>query len=143
MRAIALSAAVLVTAVFARADAHADVIDVIASMTAALSDDNAAGFMKAVDKGMSGYDTLRGEIPALLAQGNVVSSVQALRDEGDDARRSLQLDWYLEIRNLDETAPVVRRREVIRCTLEKHDGRWHVTSLDPLSFFEPENYTHK
>ena len=142
MRAIALSA-VLVFAVGARADTHADVVDVIASMTAALSDNNAPGFLKPLDKTMPGYDELHAAIPALLSQGEIVSSVEPLRDEGDDAKRTLQLDWYLEIRNADETAPVIRRREVIRCGVEKQSGHWRITSLDPLTFFEPENYTHK
>ena len=142
MRAIALSA-VLVFAVGARADTHADVVDVIASMTAALSDNNTPGFLKPIDKTMPGYDELRAAIPALLSQGEIVSSVEPLRDEGDDAKRTLQLDWYLEIRNADETAPVIRRREVIRCGVEKQSGHWRITSLDPLTFFEPENYTHK
>jgi hypothetical protein len=138
-----LSTIALALSVGARADTHADVVDVIASMTAALSDNNAPGFLKAVDKTMPGYDHLRGAIPALLAQGDIVSSVQPLRDEGDETKRTLQLDWYLEIRNPDETAPVIRRREVIRCGVDKRDGHWRITSLDPLSFFEPENFAHK
>jgi hypothetical protein len=143
MRAIGLSAAAVLLAVGAGGDTHADVVDLIASMTAALSDNNAPGFLKSLDKAMPGYEHLREAIPALLAQGDIVSSVQPLRDEGDETTRTLELDWYLEIRNQDETAPVFRRREVIRCSLHKHDGRWQITAFDPLSFFEPENYAHK
>jgi hypothetical protein len=127
----------------ARADTHADVVDLLASMTAALSDNNAPGFLKAFDKAMPGYDRLREAIPALLEQGDIVSSVQPLRDDGDETKRSLDLDWYMEIRNPDETAPVIRRREVIRCRVEKRGKHWRITSLDPLSFFEPENFAHK
>jgi len=126
-----------------RADTHADVLDLIASMTAALSDNNAPGFLKALDKATPGYDHLREAIPALLAQGDIASSIQPLRDDGDETRRNVDLDWYLEIRNPNETAPVIRRRQVIRCTVEKRNGHWRITSLDPLSFFEPENFAHK
>jgi hypothetical protein len=118
-------------------------VDLIASMTAALSDNNAPGFLKALDKAMPGYDHLHEAIPELLGQGDIVSSVQPLRDEGDETKRSLDLDWYLEIRNPDETAPVIRRREVIHCRVEKRGARWRITSLDPISFFDPENYAHK
>ncbi len=127
----------------ARADTHADVVDLVASMAAALSDNNAPGFLKALDKAMPGYDHLAEAIPALLAQGNIMSSVEPVHDDGDETKRSLELDWYMEIRNLDETAPVIRRREVIHCRVEKQGKHWRITSLDPLSFFEPENFAHK
>ncbi len=133
----------LLFAASARADTHADVIDLVASMTAALSDNNAPGFLKALDKAMPGYDRLRDAIPALLAQGDIASSVQPMRDEGDETKRSLDLDWYLEIRNPNETAPVIRRRQVLHCNVEKINGHWRIISLDPLSFFEPENFAHK
>jgi len=138
-----LCAIALLSGVGARADTHADVVDLIASMTAALSDNNAPGFLAGLDKAMPGYDRLREAIPDLLAQGDVVSSVEPLRDDGDETKRSLELDWYLEILNPDENAPVVRRRQVIRCRVEKQGRHWRITSLDPLSFFEPENYSHK
>jgi hypothetical protein len=133
----------LLLVVGARADTHADVVDLVASMAAALSDNNAPGFLKALDKAMPGYDHLAEAIPALLAQGNIMSSVEPVHDDGDETKRSLELDWYMEIRNLDETAPVIRRREVIHCRVEKQGKHWRITSLDPLSFFEPENFAHK
>ncbi|MGA3028282.1 MAG: hypothetical protein ABSF98_26340 [Bryobacteraceae bacterium] len=139
----ALCTVALLLVVSARADTHADVVDLIASMTAALSNNNAPGFLEALDKAMPGYDRLHEAIPALLDQGDIASSVQPLRDDGDDTKRSLELDWYLEIRNPDENAPVIRRREVIRCRVEKRGKHWRITSLDPLSFFDPENFTHK
>lgn len=143
MRAIGLSLVVVLFATAAHADSRSDAIDVIATMTAALADNNAPGFLKPLDRSMPGFNALEIAIPSLLAQGEIASSVEPLRDEGDDTKRTLQLDWYLEIRNLDETAPVVRRREVVRCVMTKREGRWRITSLDPTTFFEPENYTHK
>jgi hypothetical protein len=140
-----LGAIALLLAVGARADTHADVVDLLASMTAALSDSNAPGFLGALDKAMPGYDHLCEAIPELLEQADIASSVQPLRDDGDDTKRSLELDWYMEIRihGDSETAPVIRRREVIRCRVEKRGGHWRITSLDPLSFFDPENFAHK
>jgi hypothetical protein len=112
-------------------------------MTAALSDDDAPAFLKEIDKSMPGYDRLEHAIPELLEQGPIACSVQPLTDEGDDAKRAVELDWYMEIRNVDETVPIVRRREVIHLRMEKRDKRWRVTSLDPISFFDPHDFTHK
>jgi hypothetical protein len=39
--------------------------------------------------------------------------------------------------------PIVRRREVIHLRMEKRDKRWRVTSLNPISFFDPHDFTHK
>jgi len=144
MRVIGLSAIVLLlAAASARADSHTDSLDLIASMTAALSDDDAPAFLKELDKSMPGYERLEHAIPALLDQGAIACSVQPLTDEGDDTRRVLELDWYMEIRNLDETAPIIRRREVIHIRIEKRDKHWRVTSLEPLSFFDPHDFTHR
>ena len=127
----------------ARADSHTQALDLIASMTAALSDDDAPAFLKEIDKSMPGYDRLEHAIPELLEQGPIACSVQPLTDEGDDAKRAVELDWYMEIRNVDETVPIVRRREVIHLRMEKRDKRWRVTSLNPISFFDPHDFTHK
>jgi len=144
MRAIGLSAfCLLLAAPFLRAEAQSEALDVIASMTAALSDDDAPAFLREFDKSMPGYDRLEHAVPALLDQGPIACSVQPLTNEGDDAKRTLELDWYMEIRNLDETVPVIRRREVIHVRMEKRGKHWRITSLDPVSFFDPHDFTNK
>jgi len=138
-----VSLVVLALAVGTRADSDADVVDLIGSMAAALSDNNAAGFLDKLDKAMPGRDRLREAIPALLQQGQIASSVEPLRNEGDDTKRKLDLDWYMEISDPDGDAPLIRRRQVIKCRVEKQGKHWRVVSLDPVSFFDPENYTKK
>src|ERR1700694_1626366 len=68
MRAIARNLAIMAAAAAALslADTHADVVDVFAAMTSALSDDNTAGFMAGFDKNMPDYDKLRGYVAALI-----------------------------------------------------------------------------
>jgi hypothetical protein len=123
------------------ADTHAEVADFVASMAAALIDDNAAAFLKAFDKKCPDYDKLSSYIPALLSQGSVSSSIEFLKDEGDDTQRTVELDWYLEIKSEAPSGPVVRRRKAIQCKLEKQKGKWKVTSISPSAFFAPQNYT--
>ena len=144
MRATGLSAAILVlAATLARADSNTEALDLIASMTASLSDDDAAGFLREFERAMPGYDHLDRAIPALLGQGGITCSVQPLSNDGDDAKRALTLDWYLEIRPVDPAAPVVRRRDVIQMRIEKREKHWRVVALDPLSFFDPQDFTHR
>ena len=138
-----LAAAAFLATQFADADTHTDILDLVGSMASALSENSAPGFLATFDKAMPGYDHLHEAIPALLDQGEITSSVEPLRDDGDETKRTVDLDWYLEIHNPDATAPVIRRREVIHCRVEKHGKYWRVTSIDPVSFFDPENLAHK
>ncbi len=139
MRAIGpkAAAALLLALPLLFADAQADVTDVVASMAAALTAVNVPAFMDAIDRDMPGYDTLRDQVTALVNQAEVTSSIEPIRNEGDDSHRVLELDWYLEVRSLQQDGPIVRRREVIQCELRKERKKWKVVSLKPREFFAP------
>ena len=117
------------------ADTHSDIIDLFASMAAALSNVNPSKFMDACDKNMPDYDKLKDEVASLVNQTEVTSSVEPLKDEGDDTKRSVELDWYLEIRSLSADGPIARRRDIIRCELKKDGKHWKIVSLKPVEFF--------
>jgi len=139
MAAIVRSACILlcVAASCLLADTHADVVDVFASMAAALTDANASGFMKPMDKDAQDYDTLRKNVAALITSTEISSSVEVVKDDGDDAKRTVDLDWYLQIRSLLQDGPVTNRRQIIRCELQREGKRWKVVSLKPIDFFAP------
>jgi len=136
MRAIALSCGIgILGCVALIADTHDDVVDLFASMAAALSEINVPQFMDAFDKDMPDYEKLKNAVTALVNQAEVSSSVEPVKDEGDDTKRTVELDWYLEIRSLLPDGPVVHRREVILCELRKEKKRWKIVSIKPLEFF--------
>src|ERR1039458_1864337 len=76
-------AAILVVACLF-ADTHADIIDVFTAMAAALSDTNVPEFMGAFDKNMPGYGKLKTDVTALMTQADISSSIEPIKDEGDD-----------------------------------------------------------
>ena len=138
MRAIVRSA--LLATVFVAcllADTHADVIDVFTAMAAALSDTNVPEFMGAFDKNMPGYGKLKTDVTALMTQADVSSSIEPIKEEGDDATRKLDLDWFLQVRSLIPAGPLVTRREIIHCELRKQGKHWKIVSLQPMEFFAP------
>lgn len=136
MRATALSCGIGILACAALiADTHDDVIDLFSSMAAALSEINIPQFMDAFDKDMPDYDKLKTGVTALVRQADVSSSVEPLSDEGDDAKRTVDFDWYLEIRSLLPDGPLVRRREVVHCELRKEKKHWKIVALKPIEFF--------
>ncbi len=123
------------------ADTHADVVDLFASMASALSNDNAAGFMNGFDKNMPDYGKLRSSIEALIAQAEISSSIEPVKDEGDEAKRSVDLDWTLQIRSREASGPLVERRQTVHADLVKQKRRWRIVSITPLDFFEPAKFS--
>jgi hypothetical protein len=138
MRAIVRSAALIgLTAALACADAHDDVLEVVTSMAAALTEVNVAKFMEGISKDMADYETIENNVTALVRQAEVTSSIQPVNESGDDQMRSINLDWSLEVRSLEQDGPIVRRRQVVHCDLRKDRKHWKVVALKPLDFFAP------
>jgi hypothetical protein len=119
------------------ADVQSDVTDLFASMAAALVEVNVPKFMDGFDKNMPDYEQLKTQIEALTNQAEVSSSIEPLKNEGDDKKRSVDLDWFLEVRSLLQDGPIVRRREVIHCELMRERKSWKIVSFKPLEFFAP------
>ena len=120
-----------------QAGTHEDVTEVFASTAAALAAVNVPQFMDAFDKDMSDYGKLKTSVTALVNQTEVTSAVELIKDEGDETRRTVDLDWYIQVRSLLADGPIATRREVIHCELRKEKKRWKIVSLKPIEFFAP------
>ena len=140
MPAIARNAALLACCLAlaqVRADSSSDVINLVGSLAAALTEVNVSEFMDAFDKDMPGYDDLKNQVTALVNQAEVTSSVEPIQEGGDDSRRTIDLDWFLEVRSLINDGSIVQRRQVVHCELRKENKKWKIVSLKPLDFFAP------
>ena len=138
VRSFALVAA---AAVACLADTHQDVLDLFASMTSKLSDDNAAGFMDGFDKSMADYGKLRQWIAGLIAQAEVSSTIEPIKDEGDETKRSVDLDWTMQIRSREASGPLVERQQTVHAELVKQKKRWRIVAISPVDFFEPPKFS--
>jgi len=142
MPVIARSFVLIVAAAAALlADTHAQVVDLFASMTSKLSEDNGAGFMAGFDKNMPDFSRLQGYIDALISQAVVSSSIDPVKDEGDDSKRSVDLDWILQIRSREASGPLIERHETVHAELVKQKKGWRIVSIAPLNFFEPAKFS--
>lgn len=155
MRAIARNAArwaalVCILAVFARADAHDDVMEVFTSMAGALTEINGDGdktvygnvakFMSAISKDMPDYDTLKENVTGLVNNVEISSVVQPIEETDQGETYKIDLDWAMDIRSLEQDGPLVRRREILHCELRKEKKHWKVVALKPLDFFAAANF---
>jgi hypothetical protein len=121
----------------ARGDAHSDVISLFGSLSAALTDWNVSAFMDGFDKDMPGYGDLKILVTALVNQADVTSFIEPTEEEGDDAKYRIDLDWFLQVRSLLDTGPIVERRQIVHCQLRKEKKKWKIVSLQPIEFFAP------
>lgn len=112
-------------------------IDVLTEMAGALSEGNITAFLKPIDRSLPKYAELRDAVNALIEQNYVISTIEVLRNEGDDNRRSVDLDWFLQVEGKQPAASLRRRRQIVRCRLEKKKKKWFVVGLEPVEFFAP------
>jgi hypothetical protein len=119
------------------ADAQQQVFDLFTRIAGALSDDDPAMFVEAVDPGMPNFQDFRRDIVALTDLADLTNSIEVLSDTGDDTHRVEELDWFLEIVDKSQSHHLERRREVVKFKLERKGKKWKIVSIDPLHFFAP------
>jgi hypothetical protein len=118
-------------------NAEADSWDVVATMAAALAEPNEYGFMKPISKSVEAHDTIERQVRALVQTNDIVSTISPVTNEGDEKKRTLEVDWYMEIKPHAPGQSLVQRRETIKMVMEKTGKRWIITSIAPVSFFGP------
>ncbi len=129
---LALGAAALARA----ADPAAEAWEVVTAMAAALGRGSDGEFLAVCDASLPGYATLRGNIAALVATAEIESGIDPVTNEGDGAARLLEVDWLLHLVERG-FGRVTRRRQVVKCRMEKRSRKWKVVALEPVAFFAP------
>jgi hypothetical protein len=100
----------------------------VADLASDLSQGEIGAIMAHFDRAMPGYERIHRDIAALSGR-DVGCSIVILKDDGDQRRRALELDWILEVSGS-------RRRVTVQAGIEPRGGRrWIITSLQPLDLF--------
>ena len=120
-----------------RADEAQDIRDFFGQLESALSEGSTDQFLKGFDRSMPGYQMLAANVAVLVEQADVQSSIEVLSDEGVDASRMVELDWFLQLVELRPGGESTRRREQVHCTLKRQAKKWRITRMEPLSLFAP------
>ncbi|MBV9506640.1 MAG: hypothetical protein JO323_16735 [Acidobacteriia bacterium] len=126
----------LLPAMILPADDSRDIWDLFTGLAAALSEANLLDFMASFDRSMPGYGELEADVSGLLLQYDVQSSIDLLSDQGSGSIHNVELDWFLQLVNQQDSADVTRRRERVACKLQKAK-RWTIASFAPVALFEP------
>ncbi len=110
--------------------------ETVAVLAGAMAENNAEKFLAYVSPELKA--AMEADLRALLLRHEITSSISPLSNEGDDKKRSLELDWYVEIRARGNEMAIERRRQNVRCVVERNaKKRWVVTAVTPTDFFSP------
>jgi hypothetical protein len=124
------------------ADPPQDVVEFFRGVAQSLTDAHAqdsrlnndpATFLSHFDSNMQGYAQLRAEIEDLVTRASVANEIEFVSDEGDENKRTLDVDWTLEIEGQRS------RRAILKCTIERGSGKkskWKITAIAPIEFFK-------
>ncbi|HWD00610.1 MAG TPA: hypothetical protein VG456_27830 [Candidatus Sulfopaludibacter sp.] len=94
-------------------------------------------FTQTFDPAMEGYARLQDNIASLDQGVDVESSVDLVKNEGDDKLRTIVVDWTMNLVSKDTTVATAKRRETVTCTVAKQGKSWRITSIAPRSIFAP------
>jgi len=126
----------LMAAALLLAEPPADVLELFREAADALANDDANTFLAKFDRNMTGYAAFRDEIVGLLAAHDIGSTIEVVNDEGDDQKRSLDLDWLLVISEKNSgNGAKETRRQVLKCRIERQGKQWKIVALEPVEFF--------
>jgi hypothetical protein len=126
----------LLVASFALADTAAEVLNVFTAAAEGLVNDDPASFLDSFDGNMPGYAALQDNVKGMLAAYDAGATIEVITDEGDDHKRTVELDWLLILTQKGATnSPQQTRRQVVKCTVERRGKQWKITALEPVDFF--------
>ena|ERR1035438_2634056 len=97
---------------------------------------------------MPGYERLSEDVTALIGEatpspssasqrGGVSCSIELVSDQGDDQTRALEVDWILDIREVQGSIGSTRREEHVKIRAAKTGKKWRIVAFEPAGFFAP------
>ena len=120
-----------------RADSEREAVDLITDAAAGLSAGKPEVFLEAFDPSMPDFAKLRTAVEGLVSQAQVSCSIEVESNQGDDAARTLELDWILRIDRGADNAGSTHRQKTVKCQLRKVGKKWRIVSFEPLDLFAP------
>jgi hypothetical protein len=112
-------------------------LDRLAKLATYLSENSVTEALACFDSGMQDYATVAADIGALGAQTDVLCAIDVVSEQGAGEERSLDTDWFVELRSQADGGPVERRRERVALTMKRQSSKWKITSMKPVSILSP------
>jgi hypothetical protein len=109
----------------------------MAYVAAALANGNPTDALTRFEKTMEGYDTLADSLKALTESYDLTSQLEILNEEDGASDSTLKLTWTLDLTDRASNTST-RRVQEVTVHLKERGGKWKITALTPLDFFNPQ-----
>lgn len=119
-----------------RAEQKPPLLDVLKKFADYISQSNSSGALGFVSQDMPGYHAFEANLSALLAQNDVLCSIEVRNEDGDEQTRRGETDWYVQVKSKEENGPTERRQEVVKVTVTKQGKNWKIVALEPASILQ-------
>jgi hypothetical protein len=100
-------------------------------------ENNLPNLLARFDRAMTGYAQLEANLTALTSIWLVEPAIQLTSNEGDDDRRSLEIDWAMTLTSPLDRGRSLRKEETVKCVIEKRGKRWLIVAFTPLELLAP------
>jgi hypothetical protein len=105
------------------------------SFAMALNEDTAPPSMDQFYPAIPGFGQLKSDVMEMWTRYQIDASLDLLSNEGDDAHRTLRIDWILTLKNQQDPVDSTRREQIVTCRVEALEKKWRIVGFDPPSFF--------
>jgi len=111
--------------------------DALATLASGLSQNDAVAAMSAFDANAKDRAAIEADMEALVAQAEILCAIDVVEEKGTGDMRSLDVDWYMQLKSLATQGPTERRRERVQIEVSKIRGKWKITSISPRTILAP------
>jgi hypothetical protein len=111
----------------------------LANLATALTDGDSDDAIELFDSKMKSYPEIEQKLEALTAQDDINCAIDIVTDEESDGLHKLDLDWFMQLKSQIDDSQFERRRERVQVEMRQIKGAWKITSISPLSIFDPIN----
>jgi hypothetical protein len=112
-------------------------LDRLARLATYLSENSAPEALACFDPRMKDYTAVQADIGAIGAQTDVLCAIDVVAEHGEGDERTLDTDWFIELRSQADGGPVERRRERVELQMKKEAGKWKIAAMAPVSILDP------
>lgn len=109
----------------------------LSKLASYLSQNSAPEALACFDSKMKDYGLIEADIGAIGAQTDVLCAIDIVQEKGEGDQRTLDTDWFIELRSQADGGPVERRRERVQIEMKKLSNTWKIVALAPVSILDP------
>jgi hypothetical protein len=89
------------------------------------------------DPAMPGLERLRADVRTLLAMGELRAYIDLIDNQGDDANRTIEGTWTIEVLHAITDIQVFERTGRVVCQVARRKKQWRIVGIEPVTFFDP------